>query len=71
MKYLEYRYSYNEVTAIIFIKISNDGPTVSFRGSPTVSPTTAALWASVPLASPSISPASILLHYPKRHQNLQ
>jgi len=26
-----------------------DGPDVSFNGSPTVSPTTAALWASEPL----------------------
>lgn len=30
--------------AINFIKIFNAGPEVSFRGSPTVSPTTAALW---------------------------
>lgn len=30
--------------AISFIKIFNAGPEVSFKGSPTVSPTTAALW---------------------------
>ena len=30
--------------AINFIKIFNAGPEVSFRGSQTVSPTTAALW---------------------------
>jgi hypothetical protein len=33
----------NEIIAINFIKIFKAGPEVSFRGSPTVSPTTAAL----------------------------
>jgi len=36
----------NEVIAISFIKILIEGPLVSFKGSPTVSPTTAALCAS-------------------------
>jgi hypothetical protein len=35
--------------AITLIKIFIDGPEVSFNGSPTVSPTTAALCASEPL----------------------
>lgn len=34
---------------ISFIKIFKDGPEVSLNGSPTVSPITAALWASEPL----------------------
>jgi len=33
----------NEITLINFIKILRDGPAVSLKGSPTVSPTTAAL----------------------------
>jgi len=33
-----------EIIAINFIKILRAGPEVSFNGSPTVSPTTAALW---------------------------
>ena len=37
-----------EVIAISLIRILIDGPLVSFRGSPTVSPTTAALCASLP-----------------------
>jgi len=37
-----------EIIAINFIKIFKAGPEVSFKGSPTVSPTTAALWISVP-----------------------
>src|SRR5690606_13668670 len=36
-------------TAISLMRMFRDGPAVSFRGSPTVSPTTAAAWASVPL----------------------
>ena len=32
-----------------FIRIFTDGPAVSLNGSPTVSPTTAALWFSLPL----------------------
>ena len=31
------------------MRMFNDGPEVSLNGSPTVSPTTAALWASEPL----------------------
>ena len=38
-----------EVMAMSFIRMLIEGPLVSFRGSPTVSPTTAALWAEVPL----------------------
>ena len=33
---------------MILIRMSSDGPTVSFRGSPTVSPTTAAAWVGPP-----------------------
>jgi len=36
-------------TAISLIRMFNDGPDVSLRGSPTVSPITAALCASDPL----------------------
>ena len=39
----------NATTDINFSKIFNDGPEVSLNGSPTVSPTTAALCASEPL----------------------
>jgi hypothetical protein len=50
--------------AINFIKMFRAGPEVSFSGSPTVSPTTAALWISVPLVtllplSSIIAPLSI------------
>ena len=38
----------NDKIDISFIKMLRDGPDVSFNGSPTVSPTTAALWTSVP-----------------------
>jgi len=38
----------SDSTAINLIKILSDGPDVSFKGSPTVSPITAALWASDP-----------------------
>ena len=41
------------------IRISRDGPTVSFNGSPTVSPTTAASCAGEPLPCPSIAPDSM------------
>lgn len=37
----------NEVIADNFIKMFIEGPLVSFKGSPTVSPTTAALCSSV------------------------
>jgi len=37
----------NDKIAESLIKIFNDGPLVSFNGSPTVSPITAALWTSV------------------------
>ena len=39
----------SDTTDISFIKIFNDGPDVSLNGSPTVSPTTAALCISDPL----------------------
>lgn len=38
----------NDNIDINFIKIFKAGPDVSFKGSPTVSPTTAALWISLP-----------------------
>ena len=38
-----------EIILINFINIFKDGPDVSFKGSPTVSPTTPALWANEPL----------------------
>ena len=38
----------NDTTDISLINIFNDGPDVSLNGSPTVSPTTAALCASDP-----------------------
>ena len=37
--------------AINFINMFSAGPDVSFNGSPTVSPTTAALWMSVPFVT--------------------
>lgn len=37
-----------EMIAINFIRMLRAGPEVSFNGSPTVSPTTAALWTSEP-----------------------
>jgi hypothetical protein len=48
-----------EVIAINLIKMLLEGPEVSLSGSPTVSPTTAALWTSLPLGWPIIFPASI------------
>ena len=48
-EYLKKGASTNEITAISFIKILIEGPTVSFSGSPTVSPITVALWVSDPL----------------------
>ena len=44
------------IVASSLISTWSDGPAVSFQGSPTVSPTTAAAWASVPL--PSTLPSS-------------
>ena len=38
-----------ETTVISLIRMLMDGPEVSLNGSPTVSPTTAALWLSLPL----------------------
>lgn len=38
----------NDNIDINFINIFKAGPDVSFKGSPTVSPTTAALWISLP-----------------------
>jgi hypothetical protein len=51
------------------IRILMEGPEVSFNGSPTVSPTTAALWASDPLEktyfpSSSSSPSFYLDTFP-------
>src|SRR3989338_7034551 len=46
-----------ETIAINFINILRLGPEVSLNGSPTVSPTTAALWAPDPL--PPYSPPSM------------
>jgi len=45
-----------ETIADNLIKILSEGPEVSFNGSPTVSPTTAALWGSdfFPWTTPSI-----------------
>lgn len=40
--------------AISLIRIFKAGPDVSFRGSPTVSPTTAALWISDPFLTISL-----------------
>ena len=37
------------IVASSFTRTWSDGPAVSLKGSPTVSPTTAAAWASVPL----------------------
>lgn len=37
--------------AISLIRMFRAGPDVSFNGSPTVSPTTAALWMSVPFVT--------------------
>jgi hypothetical protein len=52
-----------EVIADNLMRILIDGPEVSFKGSPTVSPTTAALWASDPFTKtyslPSSSPGSL------------
>jgi len=47
----------NDKIAESLIKILSDGPEVSFNGSPTVSPITAALWTSVflPKTLPSSS----------------
>lgn len=50
--------------AISLIKMLSAGPEVSFNGSPTVSPTTAALWISEPFLTlspfyPIIAPLSI------------
>src|SRR5690349_7916188 len=39
----------NPIKQVNLIKIFIDGPEVSLNGSPTVSPVTAALWASDPL----------------------
>jgi len=44
--------------ALNLIKIFNEGPLVSFNGSPTVSPITAALWTSV--CFPRTNPYSLI-----------
>src|SRR5690606_31981360 len=41
---------------ISLMRMLSAGPEVSLKGSPTVSPMTAAAWASPPFFSPSISP---------------
>ena len=51
-------------TDINFNKMLRDGPEVSLNGSPTVSPTTAALWASVPLRPDSSIIFLALSHAP-------
>jgi hypothetical protein len=38
----------SETMVINFIRMLRDGPDVSLKGSPTVSPTTAAAWVGVP-----------------------
>jgi hypothetical protein len=38
----------SEMMAMSFMRMLRDGPDVSFIGSPTVSPITAALWSSDP-----------------------
>src|SRR5690606_5910642 len=44
---------------ISLMRMFSAGPEVSLKGSPTVSPITAAAWASPPFFSPSISPFSM------------
>jgi len=44
----------SEVIAINLMRMLLEGPEVSLSGSPTVSPTTAALWVSVPFVTPGI-----------------
>ena len=44
---------------MVLMKMSSATPTTSLRVSPTVSPTTAALWAGEPLPWPSSAPDSI------------
>ena len=55
-----------DITVII---VFNEGPAVSLKGSPTVSPVTAALWASEPLP-PYAQLQRISLHCPTCHRNL-
>lgn len=55
-KYLQ---NTNDKIAISFIKIFKLGPLVSFKGSPTVSPMTAALWISDPFLT--VYPFSIII----------
>eukprot|EP00759_Apiculatamorpha_spiralis_P041154 PhF_6_TR39739/c0_g1_i1/m.59160 len=47
-----------EMMAMSLIKMFRDGPEVSFNGSPTVSPTTAAWWTRLCLPWPGIPPPS-------------
>ena len=42
------------------MNMSKQGPTVSFKGSPTVSPITAASWAGEPFSEPSIAPVQYI-----------
>ena len=49
----------SEVIAINLMRMLLEGPEVSLSGSPTVSPTTAALWVSVPFVTPGIYPDSM------------
>ena len=46
-----------ETMLISLIRMFSDGPDVSLNGSPTVSPTTVALWLSDPLRCPRLRPS--------------
>jgi len=63
----------NDNIAISFIKMFNEGPLVSFIGSPTVSPTTAAFFIIklyVPLFLSFFLIHNIFYNYPKHLLNL-
>ena len=55
----------SETIADNLIKILSDGPDVSFNGSPTVSPTTAALWGSLDFLKYSVG-CSGLANFPAK-----
>lgn len=57
--YLNLEAKMSERMAINLIKMFKAGPDVSFNGSPTVSPTTAALWISDPFNT--FSPFSLIM----------
>lgn len=60
----------SETIDINLIKIFNDGPDVSLNGSPTVSPTTAALCLSEPFYPLCIQLLFVSYRCPKLHQHL-